>query len=167
MRINKRIRAKEVRLVDEDGNQVGVKSIDEALQMSEEMGVDLVEIAPKAKPPVCKLMDFGKYKYELKKQQAAKKQKVQSLKEIKFRPNIGDHDLNVKINHIKEFLEDGHKTRVRIFFRGREIVHSDIGRQLADRVFDAVKDVGAIDMKPKMEGKNLIMVISPKKKEKK
>lgn len=153
-------------MIDEDGNQLGVKDIGEALQMSEEIGVDLVEIAPKAKPPVCRLMDFGKYKYELKKQQAAKKQKVQSLKEIKFRPNIGDHDLNVKINHIREFLEDGHKTRVRIFFRGREIVHSELGRELADRVYDAVKDVGSIDMNPKMEGKNLIMVLSPKKKAK-
>lgn len=132
--------------------------------MSEETGVDLVEIAPNANPPVCRLMDFGKYKYELKKQQAAKKQKVQALKEIKFRPNIGDHDLDVKINHIKEFLDAGHKTRVRIFFRGREIVHPELGRNLAERVYERVKDKGSIDMNPKMEGKNLIMVLSPKKK---
>lgn len=111
-------------------------------------------------------MDFGKYKYELKKQQAAKKQKVQSLKEIKFRPNIGDHDLDFKINHIRDFLVDGHKTRVRIFFRGREIVHPELGRELAEKVYEEVKDVGSIDMNPKMEGKNLIMILSPKKKEK-
>ncbi|MGH7885854.1 MAG: translation initiation factor IF-3 [Thermodesulfobacteriota bacterium] len=164
VRINNRIRAKEIRLIDVDGNQLGLKNLDEALQISEETGVDLVEIAPNANPPVCRLMDFGKFKYELKKQQAAKKQKVQALKEIKFRPNIGDHDLEVKINHIKEFLDAGHKTRVRIFFRGREIVHPELGRNLAERVYEMVKEKGSIDMNPKMEGKNLIMVLSPKKK---
>ncbi len=137
--------------------------IREALQMSEERGVDLVEIAPNANPPVCRLMDYGKYKYELKKQANAKKQKVQMLKELKFRPNIGDHDLDVKINHIREFLEDDNKTKIRIFFRGREIVHPELGRVLANRIIERVADIGSVDMPPKLEGKNLIMVLSPKK----
>lgn len=149
--------------MDEDGQQVGVVPIKEALQMSEERGVDLVEVAPNANPPVCRLMDYGKYKYELKKQATAKKQKTQMLKEVKFRPNIGDHDLDVKINRIREFLEDDNKAKIRIFFRGREIVHPEIGRMLANKIVERVSDVGGIDMAPRLEGKNLIMVLSPKK----
>lgn len=137
--------------------------IREALQMSEERGVDLVEVAPNANPPVCRLMDYGKYKYELKKQANAKKQKIQMIKELKFRPNIGDHDLDVKINHIREFLEDDNKTKIRIFFRGREIVHPELGRVLANRIIERVADIGSVDMPPRLEGKNLIMVLSPKK----
>lgn len=164
VRVNQRIRAREVRLVDEDGQQIGVVPTKEALQMSEERGVDLVEVAPNAKPPVCRLMDYGKYKYELKKQANAKKQKTQTLKEVKFRPNIGDHDLDVKINRIREFLEDDNKAKIRIFFRGREIVHPEIGRMLANKIVERVSDVGGVDMAPRLEGKNLIMVLSPKKK---
>ena len=149
--------------MDEGGQQIGVVPIKEALQMSEERGVDLVEVAPNANPPVCRLMDYGKYKYELKKQATAKKQKVQMLKEIKFRPNIGDHDLEVKINRIREFLEDDNKAKIRIFFRGREIVHPEIGRMLANKIVERVSDVGGVDMAPRLEGKNLIMVLSPKK----
>jgi translation initiation factor IF-3 len=114
-RINKRIAAKEVRLIDVEGEQLGVVGIEDALRISEEKEVDLVEIASKATPPVCKLMDYGKFKYEQKKQQSAKKQKDQTVKEIKFRPNIGDHDLEVKVNRMRGFLEAGHKTRIRIF----------------------------------------------------
>ena len=150
-------------MIGSNGEQVGIVDIAEALRMSEEEGIDLVEIAPKAQPPVCRLLDFGKFKYELKKQQGAK-QKAIAVKEIKFRPNIGDHDLNVKIKHIKDFLEAGHKTRVRIFFRGREIVHSELGQNLAKRVYQEVEEFGSIDMEPKMEGKNLIMILTPKKK---
>ncbi len=163
VRINQRIRAREVRLVDSDGGQLGVVSIQEALDLSEQRGVDLVEVAPNANPPVCRLMDYGKYKYELKKQAAAKKQKSQTVKEIKFRPNIGDHDLDVKINHIREFLEDDNKTKIRIFFRGREIVHPELGRKLAEKILERVADLGGVDTPPKMEGKNLTMVIMPKK----
>ncbi len=163
IRINQRIRAREVRLVDSNGGQLGVVSIQEALDLSEQRGVDLVEVAPNANPPVCRLMDYGKYKYELKKQAAAKKQKSQIVKEIKFRPNIGDHDLNVKINHIREFLEDDNKTKIRIFFRGREIVHPELGRKLAEKILERVADLGGVDTPPKMEGKNLTMVIMPKK----
>ncbi len=163
VRINHRIRAREVRLVDEDGGQLGVVQTREALNMSEERGVDLVEVAPNASPPVCRMMDYGKYKYELKKQAAAKKQKTQVLKEVKFRPNIGDHDLDVKINRIREFLGEDNKTKVRIFFRGREIVHSDLGRLLANKILERVSDLGEVDIPPKLEGKNLTMVITPKK----
>jgi len=163
VRINHRIRAREVRLVDEDGGQLGIVQTREALNMSEERGVDLVEVAPNANPPVCRMMDYGKYKYELKKQAAAKKQKVQVLKEIKFRPNIGEHDLDVKINRIREFLGDDNKTKIRIFFRGREIVHSDLGRMLANKILERVSDLGGVDIPPKLEGKNLTMVITPKK----
>ena len=132
--------------------------------MAEEKGVDLVEVASNATPPVCRIMDYGKYKYELKKQQAAKKQKVQSVKEIKLRPNIGQHDLDVKVNRIKEFLTNGHKTRVRIFFRGREIVHPELGKNLAEKITEEVSEFGTVDLAPKLEGKNLIMVLSPNKK---
>jgi translation initiation factor IF-3 len=163
VRINQRIRAREVRLIAGDGEQLGVLPIREALSMSEERGVDLVEVAPNANPPVCRLMDYGKYKYELKKQAAAKKQKSQVLKEIKFRPNIGDHDLDVKVGRIREFLGEDNKTKIRIFFRGREIVHPELGRKLANRILEKVADLGGVDIPPKMEGKNLIMVISPKK----
>ena len=163
VRINQRIRAREVRLIGEDGQQLGVVPTREALAMSEERGVDLVEVAANANPPVCRMMDFGKYKYELKKQANAKKQKTHTLKEIKFRPNIGGHDLDVKVSRIREFLEDENKAKIRIFFRGREIVHPEIGRALANKILERVADIGGIDMPPKLEGKNLIMVISPKK----
>ncbi len=153
-----------MRVVTADGKQVGILPIYEALRMAEEQGVDLVEVAPNANPPVCRLMDYGKYKYELKKQAGAKKQKAQSIKEVKFRPNIGEHDLDVKINHIRGFLQDGDKVKIRIFFRGREITHFEIGMGLADKIIGRVSDVGAVDSPPKLEGKNLIMVISPKKK---
>ena len=163
-RINRRITAKEVRLIDVEGEQLGVVSIEDALRISEEKEVDLVEVASNATPPVCRLMDYGKFKYELKKQRSAKRQKDQSVKEIKFRPNIGDHDLEVKVNRMRGFLEAGHKTRMRIFFRGREIVHSDLGRKLAEDVCEKLSDVASVDMEPKIEGKNLIMILVPAKK---
>lgn len=153
-----------MRVIAADGKQVGVIPVREALRMAQEQGFDLVEVAPSANPPVCRLMDYGKYKYELKKQSGAKKQKVQLVKEVNFRPNIGEHDLDVKINRIRQFLEEGHKAKVRIFFRGREITHPEFGRELADKIIEKASDVGAIDSFPKLEGKNLIMVIVPKKK---
>jgi translation initiation factor IF-3 len=140
--------------------------IHEALLKAQEEGVDLVEVAATANPPVCRLMDYGKYKYELKKQASAKKQKVYALKEVKFRPNIGKHDLDVKINRICDFLEEGNKTKIRIFFRGREIVHPEIGKELADRILERVSSMGVIDYPPRLEGKSLIMVLAPKKKQK-
>ncbi len=127
--------------------------------------MDLVEVSSNAAPPVCRLMDYGKFKYELKKQRSTKKQKDQTVKEIKFRPNIGEHDLQVKVNRMRGFLEEGHKTRVRMFFRGREIVHSDLGHNLAKKVCEQLSDIASVDMEPKIEGKNLIMVLVPVKKQ--
>ena len=163
-RINRRINAKEVRLIDVEGEQLGIVGIEDALRISEEKGVDVVEVSSNATPPVCRLMDYGKFKYELKKQRSAKKQKDQTIKEIKFRPNIGDHDLEVKVNRMRSFLEAGHKTRMRIFFRGREIVHPELGRELARDVREKLSDVASVDMEPKIEGKNLIMILVPAKK---
>ena len=144
---------------------MGVVSIEDALRISEEKEVDLVEVASNATPPVCRLMDYGKFKYELRKQRSAKKQKDQTVKEIKFRPNIGEHDLEVKVNRMRSFLEAGHKTRMRIFFRGREIVHPELGRELAEDVRKKLSDVASVDMQPKIEGKNLIMILVPTKKQ--
>ena len=154
-----------MRVIDTDGGQLGIMAIADALLKAREEEVDLVEVASNATPPVCRLMDYGKYRYELRKQKSAKKQKDQSVKEIKFRPNIGIHDLNVKMNRMREFLEAGHKTRVRIFFRGREIVHPERGRELADSVRERVADVASVDMEPKIEGKYMIMVLAPNKKQ--
>lgn len=163
-RVNERIRAREVRLIGADGSQLGIVPVREALRLAQEQGFDLVEVAPNADPPVCRMIDYGKYKYELKKQAlAGKKQKTQLLKEVKFRPNIAAHDLGVKLSHIKEFLEKGHKAKIVIFFKGREIIHSEIGNELVGRIVENVSDVGIIDSPPKMLGKNLIMILSPKK----
>ena len=165
-RVNERIRAKKVRLIKEDGSQVDVLPLHEALRIAEEQGLDLVEVAPQADPPVCKMMDYGKYKYELKKAQAEKKQKAQTVKEIKFRPNIGEHDFEFKISHIREFLEEGHKTRIRVFFKGRQIVHPELGKGLIERIVESISDVGMVDQPPKMEGKNLVILFAPKKRAK-
>lgn len=154
-----------MRVIDTDGGQLGIMAIADALSKAREEEVDLVEVASNATPPVCRLMDYGKYRYELRKQKSAKKQKDQSVKEIKFRPNIGIHDLDVKMNRMREFLEAGHKTRVRIFFRGREIVHPERGRELADVVRERVADLASVDMEPKIEGKYMIMVLAPNKKQ--
>jgi translation initiation factor IF-3 len=153
-----------VRVIAADGKQIGLLPIREALRMAEEQGFDLVEVAPNATPPVCRLMDYGKYKYELKKQAGAKKQKMQLVKEVNFRPNIGEHDLDVKINRIREFLEEGHKAKVSISFRGREITHPEFGKELASKIIERVTDIGVIDSYPRLDGRNLIMIIAPKKK---
>ena len=163
-RVNERIRASQLRLVGEDGSQLGIVSLVDARKMAEERGIDLVEVAPNAEPPVCRLMDYGKYKYEAKKQASLKKQKVQGLKEVTFRPNIGAHDLDFKVNNIKGFLEKGHQTKVRIFFRGREITHPEIGRGLIEKITEQVSEVATVYMAPKIEGKNMIAIFAPKKK---
>jgi translation initiation factor IF-3 len=163
-RVNERIRAREVRLIAADGEQLGIFPVREALRMAEDQGYDLVEVAPNANPPVCRMMDYGKYKYELKKQaMAGKKQKVQALKEVKLRPNIAEHDFAVKVNQIKGFLEKGHKAKIVVFFRGREIIHPEIGHELANRIVENVSDTGLIDSPPKLLGKNLIMILAPRK----
>ena len=163
-RINEEIRAREVRVIDADGTQLGIMSGREALRLAEEKQQDLVEIAPAAKPPVCKLMDFGKYKYEqsTREKEAKKKQKVISVKEVKLRPNIEDHDFEVKARNASRFLKDGDKVKATIIFRGREIVHTQIGQQLLKRLAEDVKDISTIERQPKLEGKNMIMILAPK-----
>jgi translation initiation factor IF-3 len=161
---NKEIRAKEVRVIDPDGNQLGVIPTQEALKAAMEFGLDLVEVSPNAKPPVCKIMDYGKYKYELtkKQQEAKKKQSTFQLKEIKIRPKTGDHDLQVKIGHIRKFLGKKDKVRVTVVFRGREITLSDRGRELLGQVAETVSDISAVEQFPKFEGRTMIMVLAPK-----
>jgi len=146
-----------------DGSQVGVVSIREALQMAQESSTDLVEISPDAAPPVCKIMDYGKFMYTQKKQTAQKKTKTQALKEIKFRPNIGENDFNVKLNRLKEFLSDGHKVKIRLWFKGREIVHRQLGEELVAKIIEKVSEFGELDNEPKFEGRNLTLVVLPKK----
>ncbi|GAB6184257.1 translation initiation factor IF-3 [Thermodesulfovibrio hydrogeniphilus] len=149
-------------MVDENGKQLGVVSIREALAIARERGYDLVEVAPNANPPVCRIMDYGKYKYQTEKKTSAKK--TSTVKEIKIRPQISDHDLQLKVKHIKRFLEDGDKARVTLFFRGREIVHSELGM----KVFDKIKALligfpHKIEQEPKLEGNNMSMIIAPSK----
>lgn len=163
-RINEEIRAREVRVVDSEGNQLGIMSGRDALRLAEEKQQDLVEIAPAAKPPVCRIMDFGKYKYEQSKREkeARKKQKVISVKEIKMRPNIEDHDFEVKAKNAVRFLKDGDKVKATVIFRGREIVHTQIGQQLLKRLAEDLKELSNIERVPKLEGKNMIMILAPK-----
>ncbi|MEO1140067.1 MAG: translation initiation factor IF-3 [Pseudomonadota bacterium] len=162
-RINDRIRANEIRLIGADGENVGVVTPDEAMGMAEEAGLDLVEISPNANPPVCKIMDFGKFKYEQQKREseARKKQKVIEVKEVKFRPNTDTHDYDVKMRNVFRFLENGDKVKITLRFRGREMAHQDLGRDLLERVAGDVEGMGKIENMPKMEGRQMIMIIGP------
>ncbi|HAR50324.1 translation initiation factor IF-3 [Roseovarius sp.] len=162
-RINDRIRADEIRLIGADGENVGVVTPTRAMEMAEEAGLDLVEISPNANPPVCKIMDFGKYKYEQQKREseARKKQKVIEVKEIKFRPNTDTHDYEVKMRSVMKFLENGDKVKITMRFRGREMAHQDLGRQLLQRVSGDIEGVGKVENMPKMEGRQMIMIIAP------
>lgn len=164
-RVNTRIEAAEVRLVDEDGQMVGVVPIREALNRAEEVGLDLIEISPNASPPVCKILDYGKFKYEAQKKAnaARKKQRVIEIKEIKMRPNIDDNDYNTKMKKIHSFLEEGDKVKVTMRFRGRELAHQDIAMQVMTRVKDEVGDLAKIEQFPRMEGRNMVMVMAPAK----
>jgi len=164
VRVNEMIRAREVRLVSETGEQLGVFSPREALRIAEERGLDLVEVAPNARPPVCKIMDYGRYKYEQAKREreARKKQKVVTIKEVKMRPNIEEHDFAVRRRQAESFLRDGDKVKATIMFRGREVVHADLGKEVLDRLLDAVKDICVVERPAKLEGKNMIMILAPK-----
>ncbi len=163
-RINEEIRAREVRVISNDGDQLGIFSSRDALRLAEERQLDLVEISPAAKPPVCKIMDFGKYKYEQSKREkeARKKQKIISVKEVKLRPNIEDHDFEVKAKNATRFLKDGDKVKATIIFRGREIVHTQLGQKLLKRLAESVQEISQVERQPKLEGKNMIMILSPK-----
>ena len=162
--INKNIRAKEVRVIDPDGNQIGVIPTYKAIAVANDFGLDLVEVSPNANPPVCKIMDYGRYKYEQtkKKQEAKKKQATFQLKEIKLRPKTDEHDLKTKIGHIKKFIERKDKVKVTVIFRGREITLSQLGRDLLERVAQETEEIASVEQHPKFEGRTMIMVLSPK-----
>jgi len=162
-RVNDRIRAPEIRLIGPEGENHGVVTPAAAMRIAEEAGLDLVEISPNASPPVCKVMDFGKYKYETQKREseARKKQKTIEIKEIKFRPNTDIHDYQVKLKNVIRFLENGDKVKVTLRFRGREMAHQDLGRNLLERVAEDVKELGKVENMPKMEGRQMIMMIGP------
>lgn len=162
--MNEQIRARDVRLVGEDGSQLGIVFIRDALRIAQEKGFDLVEVAPLAKPPVCRIMDYGKFKYENAKREkeARKKQKVISIKEIKMRPNIEDHDFEVRVKNAEKFLKEGDKIKATIMFRGREIVHADLGKQVLDLLLQRIGDLAIIERPAKVEGRNMIMILAPK-----
>ncbi|WP_241423547.1 translation initiation factor IF-3 [Candidatus Contubernalis alkaliaceticus] len=161
--INEQIRAKEVRLIDSEGEQMGIVPLKEALNMAREKNLDLVNVAPNAKPPVCRIMDYGKYKYEQSKREkeARKNQKIITVKEVKVRPNIEDHDLNVKVRNAKRFLENEDKVKVTVMFRGREITHSQLGKVICDRIAEELKDYAVVEKKARVEGRNMIMILTP------
>lgn len=163
VRVNEAIRAREVRLISSTGEQLGVKPLSEALQIALELDLDLVEVASQADPPVCRIMDYGKYKYEqeVKEKKARKHQTTTVVKEIKLRPKIEDHDFNTKKKHVVRFLEAGARVKVTIMFRGRELAHTELGRKLLDRLADEVKDLGSVESTPKLDGRNMIMVLAP------
>ncbi len=162
-RVNERIRAPEIRLIGAEGENLGVVSPARALELAQEAELDLVEISPNANPPVCKIMDFGKFKYEQQKREseARKKQKIIEVKEVKFRPNTDTHDYQVKMRNVTRFLENGDKVKVTLRFRGREMAHQDLGRQLLERVANDIEGIGKVEHHPKMEGRQMIMIISP------
>ena len=164
--VNGEIRARQVRLIDQEGKQLGIVSIDEALRNAEQAGLDLVEIAPDAEPVVCKIMDFGKYVFEAKKQKSAskKKQKIIQVKEVKFRPGTEEGDYQVKLRNLVRFLEHGDKTKVTLRFRGREMAHQEIGMELIKRIESDLEPHAVVEQHAKMEGRQLTMVLAPKKK---
>ena len=158
------IRISPVRVISDSGEQLGVLTIEEALAAAEERGLDLVEVAPTARPPVVKIMDYGKYKFEEAKaaRAAKKKQHVIDIKEVKFRPGIDDHDFDFKTRHMREFLGEGNKVKVTMMFRGRQMARIDLGKAVLDRVAAALADIGKIEFDARLEGKNMTMVIAPK-----
>lgn len=162
-RVNSEIRSQEVLLVDEENNKRGVVNIKEALALAEQAGLDLVEVAPQAKPPVARIMDYGKYRFQQQKRgkDARKKQKNQVVKEIKMRPKIDQHDYDFKVKAIKTFLQAGHRVKVSVFFRGREMAFLDKGRDVLSRVTGAIGDLGKVEMEPRMEGSYMRIMISP------
>ncbi len=164
--VNGEIRARQVRLIDQEGKQLGIVPIDEALRNAEQAGLDLVEIAPDAEPVVCKVMDFGKYVFEAKKQKSAakKKQKITQVKEVKFRPGTEEGDYQVKLRNLVRFLEHGDKAKVTLRFRGREMAHQEIGMELIKRIEAELEPHAVVEQHAKMEGRQLTMVLAPKKK---
>jgi len=162
--VNEEIHATEVRLIGHDGKQLGIMSSREALRKAEESGLDLVEVAPMANPPVCRIMDYGKYKYEQTKKQHATRQhqKTMQVKEVKVRPHIDEHDLEFKIRNVKKFLQAGNRTKITMMFRGREMAYPEIGKSTLERIAMEVADLGNVEHPPRMEGRNMVLVLVPK-----
>jgi translation initiation factor IF-3 len=168
IRINERIRAREIRVIDDEGKQIGVLPPYEALKMARERNLDLVEISPTANPPVCRIMDYGKFLYqqEKKEREAKKHQKTIVVKEVKFRINVDDHDYETKKNHVLRFLDEGDKVKATIFFRGREMTRTGLGRQILERLIKDVEPNGIVEFRPRQEGNTLHLILAPKKTEK-
>ena len=164
--MNDRIRAPQVRLVGSDGTQIGIVSIDEALRRARDLDLDLVEVAPLAQPPVCRIMDYGKYKYErdVRQKEARKKQSRVEVKEIKMRPKIDRHDYGTKKGHVERFLKTGARVKVTIMFRGREMAHTELGRKLLDRLTEDLTELATVETYPKLDGRNMVMVLAPVKR---
>ena len=160
---NERIKALDVQVIGSDGNNLGIMQLKQAIQLAKDEGLDLIEISPNANPPVCKIMDMGKYKYDLQKKanQAKKKQKVVSLKEIKLRPGTEIHDYNFKIKNAKKFITKGDKVKFTVKFKGREMQHVELGKDLMKRIIEDTKDIGKVETHPKFEGRQMIMIIQP------
>jgi translation initiation factor IF-3 len=163
-RVNGDITSHKVRLIDAEGEMIGVKTLDEALRIAEGTGLDLVEVSPNAEPPVCKILDYGKFRYEeqKKKHEARKKQKIIEVKEIKLRPNIDQHDYDVKMRAVQRFVESGDKVKVTMRFRGRELAHQELGMQVLNRVRDQFEELTKVEQFPRMEGRQMIMVLAPR-----
>jgi translation initiation factor IF-3 len=164
-RINERIRVPAVRVIGDDGEQLGVMDTREAIRTAREKGLDLVEVAPNADPPVCRIIDFGKFQYEAKKKanEAKKKQVVITVKEVKFRPGTDDHDYNYRMKHVREWLQGGDKVRATIWFRGREMTHRELGSRILARLEQDVQDIGEVEVRPKMEGNQMFIILAPKR----
>ena len=162
--INWDIRAPEVRVIDSEGKQVGVLPLKEALKIAEEQGLDLVEVSPTAKPPVCRIMNYGKYKYQQSKrsQEARKHQTIIHVKEVKVRPNTEEHDFQFKLRHVKRFLGEGNKVKISMLFRGREIAHPEFGKEKLSRLIEELKDIMVVEQAPRLEGRNMVTILSPK-----
>lgn len=164
--INRAIRAREVRVVDDEGGQLGILSLGDALAAAEQRGLDLVEVSPTAVPPVCRIMDYGKYKYQMSKRAAEAKKKVArvEIKEVKMRPKTEEHDFLFKVKNARRFIEEGNKVKVTVMFRGREVTHPEFGARLLEKVTEEVKDIGVVESKPVMFGRFMTMVVAPVKK---
>jgi translation initiation factor IF-3 len=165
VRINEKIRADQVRLIGPEGEQVGIVDIREALSYADRLNLDLVEVAPMAAPPVCKVMDYGKYRYEQeqKAKEARKRQTTISIKEIKLRPKIDDHDFATKKGHVERFLKNGDKVKLTIMFRGRELVHPHLGERLLRRMAEELVEIGDVESQPNLDGRNMVMMLAPKR----
>src|SRR5262245_60817225 len=164
VRINRQIRISPVRVIGADDSQLGIMEVDAALRLADEAGLDLVEVAPTARPPVVRIMDYGKYKFEMAKQarKAKKKQHVMEVKEVKFRPGIGEHDFATKVGHAHRFLSEKNKVKVTMMFRGRQVAHPELGQKVLDRISAALTDVGKVESSGRLEGKLMTMIIAPK-----